>query len=593
MAVRLQGATRAPVSRSLAITIAFTVPAFLHWLGAMDVCLRLYLSRCSDLWVRAGRSAGAVGGFLFAGLVLALPAFPQAPGTPPAITTASALPPALVNSTYSQALSASGTAPISWNVANGSLPAGLSLNPLTGVISGIATGPMGFSSFTVLATNAVGSASALISITISALSSRPTIVTGPASTTAIVGQAYSRAMQATGSLPITWSLMQGALPVGLAIESATGLITGTATVLGNYVFTVAAKNASGVSSVTSGITVDSPVLIPPGPVPPIGVNVSEAEYSWGSFPGNAALTALRTKGISLVRLPIAWERAQPTLGGPLDATYLSALKTCLTVAASMDITVIVDLHNYGRYNLEWASDAAANNGYVGVGSADAQVIGSPAVPTPSFVAFWTNLAAELHGTPGLGYYDIMNEPHDMGAPNAWPSIAQAAVNGIRSVDMDTPILVEGTQWASARNWQTANGGLSVNDPANNIYYEAHQYFDADGSANYALTYDQQGAYPAIGMDELQPFLAWLSQNNVRGFLGEFGVPNNDPRWLTVLDNFLTAMQAAGVAGTYWVNLFHSPADPSWWPNANPLAIRFDNGQSYPQLEVIVRHNQPQ
>ena len=250
--------------------------------------------------------------------------------------------------------------------------------------------------------------------------------------------------------------------------------------------------------------------------------------------------------------------------------------------------VIVDVHNYGRYNSHWALDAAANYGYVAVGKGG--VIGSAALPITAFADLWTKLAGALKGTAGLGYYDIMNEPYDMGGTNVWPSAAQAAVNAIRSVDMLTPVLVEGTQWASAYWWPSDNGSLHVTDPANRLLYEAHLYFDSDGSGTYTQTYAQSGAYPNVGVDRVQPFLTWLQANHARGFPGEFGIPNNDPQWLPVLDNFLTAIQAAGISGTYWNYAFHSPSDPSWWPASDPMSIRIDIVQPNPQMGVLLQHN---
>ncbi len=321
---------------------------------------------------------------------------------------------------------------------------------------------------------------------------------------------------------------------------------------------------------------------------PIGINMSEAEYSWGTFPSGRDLTYLKSNNISLIRLPIAWERAQPTLGGPLDATYVSGLKAFIQAAGAQGMQVIVDVHNYGRYNSHWAQDVA-KNGNAAPNSGD--VIGSPAVPISAFVDLWTKLAGALKGTSGLGYYDLMNEPYNMGSAGVWPTSAQAAVSAIRSVDMNTSILVEGTQWASAFWWPGDNGNLHIVDPANKLFYEAHLYFDADGSGTYSQTYAAQAAIPNFGVDRLQPFLTWLRQNNAKGFIGEFGVPNTDPRWLPILDNFLTAIQAAGVSGTYWNYAFHSPTDPSWWPASDPMSI-INNGQANPQMPILSKHNVP-
>jgi aryl-phospho-beta-D-glucosidase BglC (GH1 family) len=322
---------------------------------------------------------------------------------------------------------------------------------------------------------------------------------------------------------------------------------------------------------------------------PIGINMSEAEYSWGSFPGGSDLAYIKSNHISLIRLPIAWERAQPTLGGPLNLGYLSSLKAFIEAADAQGIEVIVDVHDYGRYNVHWAADAnAKGNAAPNTGSGEF-TIGSATVPVSAFADLWTKVAAALKGTPGLGYYDLMNEPYNMGNPTVWPTAAQAAVNAIRAVDMNTQILVEGTQWASAYRWPGDNGSLSITDPANKVLYEAHLYFDGDGSGKYAQSYAAQGAYPNWGVDHLQPFLTWLKQHNAKGFLGEFGVPNSDPQWLPVLDNFLTALQAAGLSGTYWNYAFHSPSDPSWWPVNDPMSI-INNGQANPQMGILVKHN---
>lgn len=55
----------------------------------------------------------------------------------------------------------------------------------------------------------------------------------------------------------------------------------------------------------------------------------------------------------------------------------------------------------------------------------------------------------------------------------------------------------------------------------------------------------------VGADRLAPFVSWCTTNKVPCYLGEYGIPNNDARWLTVLDNFLKALDEAGMPGTYW------------------------------------------
>ena len=87
----------------------------------------------------------------------------NAPDAPPTITT-DTLPDGKVGEAYSQTLTATGTAPITWSI-DGGLPAGLSLNADTGEISGTPTAD-GTAKFTVKATNSAGSNTKELSITI-------------------------------------------------------------------------------------------------------------------------------------------------------------------------------------------------------------------------------------------------------------------------------------------------------------------------------------------------------------------------------------------------------------------------------------------
>jgi len=83
--------------------------------------------------------------------------------TAPTITTAT-LPNGTVGTPYSRTLAARGTNPKTWSIDTGSLPGGLTLSA-AGVISGTPTAA-GTSSFTVKATNAIGSGTKALSIVI-------------------------------------------------------------------------------------------------------------------------------------------------------------------------------------------------------------------------------------------------------------------------------------------------------------------------------------------------------------------------------------------------------------------------------------------
>ena len=69
-----------------------------------------------------------------------------------------------------------------------------------------------------------------------------------------VGEAYSVQLAADGDNPISWAILSGNLPTGLALSSA-GIISGTPTITGTKTFTVKAENAIGNDQKNLSITI--------------------------------------------------------------------------------------------------------------------------------------------------------------------------------------------------------------------------------------------------------------------------------------------------------------------------------------------------
>jgi hypothetical protein len=142
-----------------------------------------------------------------------------------------------------------GTAPYTWSISSGALPAGLSLTGSSGAISGTPTAS-GASTFTVLVTDAAGlTANAQFSITITSQTPALSITTPslPAATKGVVYPATQLAATG-GTAPYTWSVSSGALPAGLALNSSSGAITGTPTAAGASTFTVTVTDAAGLTA---------------------------------------------------------------------------------------------------------------------------------------------------------------------------------------------------------------------------------------------------------------------------------------------------------------------------------------------------------
>jgi endoglucanase len=286
------------------------------------------------------------------------------------------------------------------------------------------------------------------------------------------------------------------------------------------------------------------------------------------YPDDKLLGYYRAKGMRVIRTTFLWERLQPTLFSDLDRDELERLQRLVETVRKNGMVLITGPHNYARYAVK---DGAP------------QLIGSDAVPTAAFVDFWRRLSQVLAPVQDNSLiYCLMNEPHDTGG--IWQPAAQAAVDAIRKHDTQRWIYVAGDGWSSARSWRQVNEDLAIADKSDRIVYVAHQYFDASGQGTYQNSYDDDRTYPEIGVDRLKPFLDWLRDRGFRGTVTEYGVPNNDPRWLVVLDNALASLHQANVGGAYW-------AGGPWWGDY-PLSSEPKNGNDAPVMSILGKYARP-
>lgn len=347
--------------------------------------------------------------------------------------------------------------------------------------------------------------------------------------------------------------------------------------------------------------------------PMIGVNWAGAEFAPRNLPGvenrdygwptAASLDYWKSKGVTLFRLPFSWERLQPTLQGELAPDYLAGLTRSVALIRDRDMRVLLDLHNYGKYR--------------------GQPIGSETVPVEAFADVWRRLAEVFKGDKAVWGYGLMNEP----ACKPWPDMVQVAIDAIRAVDAKTAIFVANDYagWSASPSHIKRYGGEAgkrgdfaawaeerlpicdpkkLRDPANNLVYEMHFYFDHDNSGTYKETYEEESkrtdgpgvrVTPETGIDRVRPFAAWVKKHNVRGFVGEFGVPANpgiDPRWLDALDNAVAFMQTNHLDCTYWAAGTRWTAgrdyviEPQGW--ATTLSPE-ERAKDRPQLEILKKH----
>jgi endoglucanase len=303
-----------------------------------------------------------------------------------------------------------------------------------------------------------------------------------------------------------------------------------------------------------------------------GVNLAGGEFNSKRLPGKLnkdytypsreELAYWAGKGASAIRVPFRWERVQRQLGQPLDEGEVAALTAVVDAAVRLDLCVILDAHNYGTYA--------------------GQPIGSPSVPDTALADVWVRLARRF-ADPKRVALDLMNEPKAIPIER-WAALAQDTVNALRAAGAEHLILVAGGRWSGVHDWHrgassasnaTAFAGFA--DPLGRMAIEVHQYADADFSGTH------RKCRPAERFDPMFEAIAkWARANGQRLFLGEFGVPADDP-CLAVLDRFLTLTRDRDIwlGWTYW-------AAGRWWRNY-PLSIAPSDGEDAPQMAVVAKH----
>ncbi len=183
------------------------------------------------------------------------------------ISTVGVLANGAVGTPYTVSLASSGgTGAVTWALASGQLPPGLTLSP-AGTISGVPTdsGTFGFTArATDTRSNTANSTFTITVIPALIITTQSTLSNGA------LGAPYSQALAASGGVPpYSWQIVAGSnLPPGLAMSSS-GVISGTPTQGGTFRFTAQVNDASGggarsdfTITIATGLTIATPPILP-------------------------------------------------------------------------------------------------------------------------------------------------------------------------------------------------------------------------------------------------------------------------------------------------------------------------------------------
>jgi hypothetical protein len=246
-------------------------------------------------------------------------------------------------------------------IVSPALPAGLNLSAATGIISGTPTAVTAKASYTVTASNSAGSTTASLSITVN-LAAPAGLSYTPGTTVYTVETTIPANVPTSTGGAVNLYSVSPALPAGVTLDHATGIISGTPTVVSataNY--TVTASNPAGSTTATLTLTVNA------APLSANGINlifvVSEdlAFQDQASGDINPSTANLTNKGLqrSLLMAPFL----QQAVLGMNNVTGIYALEPMThlqTTGNYPDMVALETIQQFAMLNQFSLSDVTAN-----------------------------------------------------------------------------------------------------------------------------------------------------------------------------------------------------------------------------------------
>jgi endoglucanase len=252
-----------------------------------------------------------------------------------------------------------------------------------------------------------------------------------------------------------------------------------------------------------------------------GVNISGGENAQGSTSYGSQYTYgdavefeyWKSKRFTVVRSPHRQARVQPRTFGKLDVTETDRMKVLIDKAASLNMYVVLDPHDYG------AITDSANTGF------NNTPIGVTPDSTKMFADYWARHAAKWKNYPNV-IFGLMNEPAGDGqSATMWRDAAIAAYNAIRATGSNHLILIpcrgfytRANKWAETQTtiW---DAWLATNPT--NFMFEMHQYLDPANAGESPIVEADKGATTLVTATD------WCRARGVKAFLAEFGWAPSD------------------------------------------------------------------
>ena len=408
-------------------------------------------------------------------------------GSSPSISSSLANQSTVAGVAYAGYTITANNSPISYSASG--LPTGLSCAAGTGVISGIPS-QTGTFNVTIQATNASGTGSSSFSLTVTA----PTLSFTNASLTLNSAGATAAPTASGGFSPTGYSLVTS-LPTGLSLNSTTGIISGTPTLVGTRTVTVNGTANGVTASGTITITVNSLTPTLNSATTVTGYVGSPITYTLSTTADPNSLTPVTYSILGSSIVPADWLsnslssttgefQVTPTQSGIFTAKF-QANNSVATAGFGGGDSPILEV----TFTIE-VRVPSFNNGnsaatYVTVGSTDYVSMATYGTKTFSIsganntTASFSNLPDWLSGTTSGLNASVSGRPTQPGTYTIRKTISNTGRGGgLQSVSRDLVITVVGSS-------PTVAGSAFVTPPAGKVGQAYRQYITASGAARSA------------------------------------------------------------------------------------------------------------
>ncbi len=244
---------------------------------------------------------------------------------------------------------------------------------------------------------------------------------------------------------------------------------------------------------------------------------------------------LAQRGMTIIRLPIPWERIQPiartgsgpltigqltsALDGPVDESYLDRVAAEVDKIHTAGMKAVIGLHSGCRFPYRQKP-----------GSNDSALFCGGEISADRISRVWTAISTVFKNRRGVFAYDILNEPIVTSFPGGlvtYRTVTQSLVHAIRATGDTHTVWIQFPE-DRANRVSTMTSGPWIHDPLLKVTYSQHFYpgHTALENERYTPTVD------APTITAVSGFAAWCARWTVRCSIGELGWPRaaSQPDW---------------------------------------------------------------